>query len=54
MLICRRQKYFPLTHFIEIDEQNFKARISGRTLGQLLSVIHRLMAVAWSLPCTSH
>ena len=54
MLICRRPNYFPLEHFTEIGEQNFKARISGRTLGQLLSVMHRLMAVIWSLPCTSH
>lgn len=31
MLVCRRAKYFPVAHFIEIGEQNFKAGISGRT-----------------------
>lgn len=54
MTTCRRVKYSPLACFVEIGEKNLKARISSRTLGQLLSMMHRLMAVTWSLPCTSH
>lgn len=54
MPFCRRGKYSPLSCFVEIGEKNLKDRFTSRTLGQLLSMMQRLMAAAWSLPCTAH